>query len=66
VTGITTSKIATVSQPGYTNTGISSGTTYNYFVIAFDAAGNRSGASAPLSVTPNVASLGVTVSGQVR
>jgi len=58
-------KIAQAAQPGYTDAGVASGQTYNYFVLAFDAAGNRSLASNPLPVTPNQASLGVTVSGQV-
>ncbi len=58
-------KIATVTQPGYTATGVASGTTANYFVIAYDAAANRSVASNQLTVTPNQASLGVTVGGQL-
>lgn len=58
-------KIATISAPGYTDTTAASGTTYNYYVIGFDHSGNRSIAGNQLSVTPNKASLGVTVSGQL-
>lgn len=59
------SKVATVATPGYTDPSLTSGVTYSYVVIAFDAVGNRSAASTPLSVTPNPGSLGVTISGQV-
>ncbi|MFZ3209228.1 MAG: hypothetical protein WA140_10395 [Geobacteraceae bacterium] len=59
------SKIATVSLPGYTDPSVGSNATYNYFIMAFDAAGNRSIASNQLLVTPNQASLGVTVNGQL-
>ena len=58
-------RIATVTAPGYTDPSLTPGVTYSFVVTAFDAAGNRSTASAPVSVTPNPASLGVTVSGQV-
>lgn len=58
-------RIATVTAPGYTDPLLTPGVTYSYAVTAFDAAGNRSAASTPVSVTPNPASLGVTVSGQV-
>ena len=52
-------RISTVAAPGYT------GSTYTYFIMAFDAAGNRSIASNQLLVTPNQPSLGVTVNGQL-
>jgi chitin-binding protein len=58
-------KIATVSYPGYLDPSVTSSDTYTYYIIAFDAAGNRSATSNQLSVTPNRASLGVTVNGQV-
>jgi len=58
-------KIATVTAPGYTDPSLTSGVTYSYVVIAFDAVGNRSTASTPLSVTPSPGSLEVTISGQV-
>lgn len=58
-------RIATVSLPGYTDPSVTSAVAYNYFVMAFDAAGNRSIASNQLLVTPNQASLGVTVNGQL-
>ncbi|HBA89478.1 MAG TPA: hypothetical protein DCZ75_16275, partial [Geobacter sp.] len=58
-------KIATVTAPGYTDPSLTSGVTYSYVVIAFDAVGNRSTASTPLSVTPSPAPLEVTIGGQV-
>jgi chitodextrinase len=57
-------KITTVATPGYTDTVIPA-VTYSYYVVAFDAAGNRSAASAPLAITPNQANLAITVSGQL-
>lgn len=59
-------KIATATALTYTDPSVASATTFSYTVKAFDAAGNRSVASAALAVTPNQASLGVTVSGQVN
>ncbi len=59
------SRIATVAQPGYTDPSVTSNVTYTYFVMAFDAAGNRSIASNQLLVTPNQTSLGVVVNGQL-
>lgn len=59
-------KIATVSQPAYTDPSVLSNITYVYFVTALDAAGNRSAASSQLAVTPPPASLGVNVGGQVQ
>ena len=59
------SKIATVTQLGYTDPSVTSSTTYTYYIKAFDAAGNRSVASTQLSVTANTTSLGVTVNGQL-
>lgn len=59
-------KIATVTTTSYTDPSVASGVTYSYTVKAFDAAGNRSAFSTALSVTPNQASLGVTVGGQVN
>jgi chitodextrinase len=44
-------KIATVTGTTYTDTGLITGTSYAYYVIAFDAAGNSSGASATVSGT---------------
>lgn len=58
-------KISTVTQPGYTDPSVASNVIYVYTVKAFDAAGNRSAASGPLSVNPPPASLGLTVGGQV-
>lgn len=59
------SKIATVSLAGYSDPSVTSGTIYTYYITALDAAGNRSTASNQLPVTPNQASLGVTVNGQL-
>jgi chitodextrinase len=42
-------KIATVSGTNYTDTGLVSGNTYKYYVIAYDAAGNKSAATATVS-----------------
>ncbi|MFE6183875.1 cellulase family glycosylhydrolase [Streptomyces sp. NPDC056465] len=44
-------KVATVTTPGHTDTGLTPGTAYSYTVRARDAAGNTSAASAALSVT---------------
>ncbi|OGY26408.1 MAG: hypothetical protein A2Z42_04560 [Candidatus Woykebacteria bacterium RBG_19FT_COMBO_43_10] len=43
--------IATVTTTSYSNTGLSSSTTYSYFVRAKDEAGNRSGPSNTASAT---------------
>ena len=59
------SRIATVTLPGYTDPSVTSAVTYTYFIVAFDAAGNRSIASNQLLVTPNQATLGVLVNGQL-
>lgn len=59
------SKIATVLSPGFTDTQVSFNASFTYFVVAFDAAGNRSAASNQVSVTPFQPPLDVTVSGQV-
>lgn len=56
---------ATVKTPGYTDSSLIPGSTYTYFVIAFDAAGNRSAASSSVNVTPLPVNLNVTVNGQV-
>ena len=41
--------IATVTGASYTNTGLASGSSYSYHVVAFDAAGNMSAASATVT-----------------
>jgi chitodextrinase len=43
--------ITTVTSPSYTDTGLTSATTYSYTVVAVDAAGNASAAAGPLSLT---------------
>jgi len=44
-------QIATVSNTTYNNVGLTANTTYTYTVLAYDAAGNPSGQSAPASAT---------------
>jgi len=58
--------VATSSGTSFTDSGLSSSTSYTYTVRAFDAAGNESAASNSLSVTTNAGSsngYGHTVSG---
>ncbi|WP_324606673.1 glycoside hydrolase family 6 protein [Kitasatospora azatica] len=45
------SKVATVTSTGYTDTGLTAATAYQYTVSAFDAAGNVSSASAAVTAT---------------
>lgn len=59
------SRIAIVTTPGYTDTALIPGSTYTYYVLAYDGAGNRSAASASVSVKPNPVNLGITASGQL-
>lgn len=54
-------QVATSSTTSYSDTGLSSSTTYTYEVTAFDAAGNESGKSTPASATTQ-ASNGITLS----
>ena len=53
---------------GFTDTGLSAGTTYTYRVSAYDAAGNQSAQSAPLSAVTSAAGTPSqeSVSGEVR
>ncbi|MFC1414036.1 glycoside hydrolase family 48 protein [Streptacidiphilus sp. N1-12] len=51
-------KVATVTGPAYTDTGLTAATAYSYTVTAQDAAGNTSAASAALAVTTTAASTG--------
>jgi chitodextrinase len=44
-------EIATTTSPGYSDSVLSCGTTYSYTVSAYDAAGNDSGPSSPVSET---------------
>src|SRR4029077_8703962 len=44
-------QVGTPAGPSFTDAGLSASTTYSYTVSAFDAAGNNSAQSAPLSVT---------------
>ncbi len=50
--------LATVSSPNYSDTGLAPSTTYTYAVRAFDAAGNLSGASGARSATTSGGSSG--------
>jgi len=59
-------KTGTSTTTSYLDPSVTSNVTVSYTVIAFDAAGYRSAASSALSVTPNQASLGVTVGGRVN
>jgi chitodextrinase len=44
-------KVATTAQAFYVDTGLTDGTTYSYFVAAFDLAGNVSGPSLTIHIT---------------
>lgn len=58
-------RITTVKTPGYTDSTLIPGSTYTYFIQAFDGAGNLSAASNSVSVTPVPVNLNVTVNGQL-
>ncbi|WP_147252111.1 fibronectin type III domain-containing protein [Blastococcus sp. TF02-9] len=49
--------IATVTGTGYTDTGLVNGSSYTYTLVAVDTSDNRSGASAPASATPVLATV---------
>ncbi|MET8082157.1 RICIN domain-containing protein [Streptomyces sp. NPDC005303] len=51
-------QIATTTETSYTDTGLSPSTRYSYTVKAYDAAGNVSGASTPLTVTTSASGTG--------
>jgi hypothetical protein len=53
-------RVAQVSAPAFTDTGLTDGRTYTYRVAAFDAAGNSSALSAPVSAKPVAATTPVT------
>lgn len=59
------SKVATVTSTSYGNTGLTPATTYQYYVIARDAAGNSSGASAKVSATTLATATRGSVSGVI-
>lgn len=52
------SKIATVTTTSYGDTGLTSGTTYKYYVTAHDAAGNNSANSSTVQATTQKATKG--------
>ncbi len=59
-------KIASVTAVGYVDKPLAPSTTYKYFVVAFDAAANRSAASAEVTATtPAAPNLNVTIGGQL-
>jgi chitodextrinase len=45
-------KVGTTTSPSFTDSGLTNGTTYSYAVAAYDAAGNVSPQSLPVSATP--------------
>ncbi|MBI5105703.1 MAG: hypothetical protein HZB46_12115 [Solirubrobacterales bacterium] len=45
--------VGSPAGPSFVDTGLANGTSYSYTVVAVDAAGNASAASAPISVTPH-------------
>jgi hypothetical protein len=59
-------RIAQTSGTSYIDTGLTDGTTYTYTVAAYDAAGNTSAQSGPVSATPVAPSghFGTVASGQ--
>ena len=60
-TGYTEVTTSLVTAPGFTNTGLTGGTTYYYVVRAFDLAGNGSANSAQVSVVPTAPPAPVTL-----
>lgn len=58
-------KIGTTLQLTFNDTSVSNGIASNYTIVAIDAAGNRSVASAVLPVTPIAPNLNVSVGGQL-
>jgi cellulose 1,4-beta-cellobiosidase len=44
--------VGTVTSPGFTDGGLTAGTTYSYSVVAYDAAGNASAAATAGATTP--------------
>lgn len=53
-------RITTTTSRTYTNTGLTAGTTYSYYVIAYDAAGNKSPQSATIQATTTGGTTGKT------
>ena len=49
--------VATTTSSAFTDTGLTNGVRYEYTVSAFDAAGNRSAESVPVTVTPMAAAV---------
>lgn len=54
-------KVGTAASTSFTDTGLTAATSYTYTVTAHDAAGNVSGASAPLTVSTQSAVAGLVV-----
>jgi fibronectin type 3 domain-containing protein len=44
--------VASVTSPSYTDTGLTNGTTYSYYIVAFKQNSAASAASAPITATP--------------
>jgi hypothetical protein len=57
-------KVSSVTQTSFSNSGLTSGTTYQYRVRAYDAAGNLSGYSNVASATTQVSVTPLTISTQ--
>jgi chitodextrinase len=53
-------KLTTVTTNSYDNTGLTASTTYSYYVVAYDAAGNNSQASTTVSATTTKAATATT------
>jgi hypothetical protein len=54
-------QIATSTNPSYSNSGLTASTTYNYYVLANDAAGNASVQSPTVSATTQAAGTGTVI-----
>jgi chitodextrinase len=55
-------QIATTTATSYSNIGLQASTTYTYTVVAFDAAGNKSVPSSPVSVTTKASDFSISAS----
>lgn len=59
-------RVASTSLTSHTDVGIAPSTTYTYTVSAYDAAGNISPQSAPISITTQAAQTAIAVGSRVR
>ena len=58
------SQVGTSATTSYTDTGLSTNTTYSYTVSAYDAAGNNSAASSPAATAKTMAAIGIATARQ--